>query len=101
MVASSKESLGSSPSVSATPESSSVRFCNGVIEMGLMSLIIFTPLAFGTVQVWSITVVHLITLAMLAAWLIKMNSLGEFKLIKTPLDLPILLFLGIAAADTL
>ncbi len=101
MVTSPKESLGSSPSVSAMPESSSVRFCNGVIEVGLMSLIIFTPLAFGTVQVWSITVVHLVTLAMLAAWLIKMNSLGEFKLMKTPLDLPILLFLGIAVAATL
>ncbi|MFQ5835630.1 MAG: O-antigen ligase family protein [bacterium] len=69
--------------------------------MGLVSLIIFTPLAFGTVQVWSITVVHLITLAMLAAWLIKMTTLGKFKLIKTPLDLPILLFLGIAAVTTL
>ena len=66
-----------------------------------MSLIIFTPLAFGTVQVWSITVVHLITLVMLAAWLIKMNTLGNFELVKTHLDLPILLFLGIAAVTTL
>lgn len=64
------------------PEALSIRFCNGVIELGLVSLIIFTPLAFGTVQVWSITVVHLITLAMLATWLIKMNSLGKFKLMK-------------------
>jgi len=83
------------------PEALSIRFCNGVIELGLVSLIIFTPLAFGTVQVWSITVVHLITLAMLAAWLIKMNTLGKFKLMKTPLDIPILLFLGIAIVTTL
>ena len=79
----------------------SIRFCNGVIELGLVSLIIFTPLAFGTVQVWSITIVHLITLAMLAAWLIKMTALGKFRLMKTPLDIPILLFLGIATVTTL
>ena len=66
-----------------------------------MSLIIFAPLAFGTVQVWSITTVHLITLFMLTFWLIKMTALGNFKLAKTPLDLPILLFLGIAVITTL
>lgn len=66
-----------------------------------MSLIVFTPLAFGTVQVWSITTVHLITLFMLTFWLIKMTALGNFKLVKTSLDLPILLFLGIAVITTL
>lgn len=66
-----------------------------------MSLIVFTPLAFGTVQVWSITTVHLITLFMLTFWLIKMTALGNFKLVRTPLDLPILLFLGIAVITTL
>ena len=66
-----------------------------------MSLIVFTPLAFGTVQVWSITTVHLITLFMLTFWLIKMTALGKFRLAKTPLDLPILLFLGIAVITTL
>ncbi len=66
-----------------------------------MSLIVFTPLAFGTVQVWSITTVHLITLFMLTFWLIKMTALGNFKLAKTPLDLPILLFLGITVITTL
>jgi len=35
------------------------------------------------VKAW-VSIVHLITLAMLAAWLIKMNSLGKFKLMKTP-----------------
>ncbi len=101
MTISPKEKLGFSPGFLAQPQPLSIRFCNGIIEMGLVSLIIFTPLAFGTVQVWSITVVHLITLAVLAAWLIKMNTLGKFKLVKTPLDLPILLFLGIAVITTL
>ncbi len=77
------------------------RFCDRAIDFLLIGLLVFTPLAFGTVQVWSITVVHLITLAMLAAWLIKMTALGKFRLIKTPLDLPILLFLGIAVITTL
>ena len=96
-----KEKLDSLPDLLAMPQPLPIRFCNGIIEIGLVSLIIFTPLAFGTVQVWSITVVHLITLAMLAAWLIKMTTLGKFKLVKTPLDLPILLFLGVAVITTL
>lgn len=97
----SKERSDSSSGLSTMPESTFIRFCNRIIEIGLMSLIIFTPLAFGTVQVWSITTVHLITLFMLVFWLIKMTALGNFKLAKTPLDLPILLFLGIAVITTL
>lgn len=100
-VAHSKERSDSSFGLSTMPESTSIRFCNRIIEIGLMSLIVFTPLAFGTVQVWSITTVHLITLFMLTFWLIKMTVLGNFKLAKTPLDLPILLFLGITIITTL
>ncbi len=97
----SKEKSNSFPGLSTIPESTLVRFCNRTIEIGLMSLIVFTPLAFGTVQVWSITTMHLITLFMLVFWLIKMTALGNFRLVKTPLDLPILLFLGIAVITTL
>ncbi len=97
----SKENSDSSSGLSTMPESTFIRFCNRIIEIGLMSLIVFTPLAFGTVQVWSITTVHLITLFMLTFWLIKMTALGNFKLAKTVLDLPILLFLGIAVITTL
>ena len=97
----SKKKSDPSLNLSTMPESTFIRFCNRIIEIGLMSLIVFTPLAFGTVQVWSITTVHLITLFMLTFWLIKMTALGNFKLAKTPLDLPILLFLGIAVITTL
>ena len=55
----SKEKSNSFPGLSTIPESTLVRFCNRTIEIGLMSLIVFTPLAFGTVQVWSITTMHL------------------------------------------
>jgi len=97
----SKEKSDSSPGLSTIPESTFIRFCNRIIEIGLMALIIFTPLAFGTVQVWSITTVYLITLAIVAIWLVKMIAPGRFKLVKTALDLPILLFLAIAAITTL
>ena len=97
----SKEKSDPSLNLSTMPESTFIRFCNRIIEIGLMSLIVFTPLAFGTVQVWSITTVHLITLFMLTFWLIKMTALGNFKLVRTSLDLPILLFLGIAVITTL
>ena len=76
------------------------RFCDRAIELVLVALLIFTPLAFGTVQVWSISVMHLATIIMLALWFLKMNAQGRFRLIRTPLDLPILAFGAIAAVST-
>jgi len=73
------------------------RFCDRAIELLLIGLLVFTPLAFGTVQVWSISVMHLATIIMLALWFLKMNAQGRFRLVRTPLDLPILAF-GVAAA---
>ena len=76
------------------------RFCDRAIEFVLIALLIFTPLVFGAVQVWSISVMHLATLLMLALWFLKMNVQGRFRLVRTPLDLPILAFGAIAAVST-
>ena len=76
------------------------RFCDNTIELVLLGLLVFTPLAFGTVQVWSISLMHLATVFMLALWLLKMNAQGRFRLIRTPLDLPILAFGVIAVVST-
>ena len=40
-------------------------------------------------------------LSLLVACFTKINILGKFELMKTPLDVPILLFLGIATVATL
>jgi len=76
------------------------RFCDSTIELTLIGLLVFTPLAFGTVQVWSISLMHLATVFMLALWLLKMNAQGGLRLTRTPLDLPILVFGAVAVVST-
>jgi len=44
--------------------------CNFIIEAGLICLIIFTPLDLGVVQVWAYTLMELVVLLMLTAWLL-------------------------------
>ena len=43
---------------------------------------------------------HLTTIIMLALWFLKMNTQGRFRLVRTPLDLPILAFGTIAVVST-
>lgn len=76
------------------------RFCDRALEFLLIGLLVFSPLVFGTVQVWSISVMHLATIIMLALWFLKMNAQGRFRLVRTPLDLPILAFGAIAVVST-
>ena len=61
-----------------------------IIETSLITLLIFTPLARGTVQVWSISVAHFITLVMLTAYLIRIIFDAQFRWVRTPLDLPLI-----------
>lgn len=63
-----------------------VRFC-------LFFLLIFTPLARGSVQEWAVTVIHLVTLAALAVFFMDRISKWAWKSewIGTSLDRPILL----------
>ncbi len=44
---------------------------NTIIEYGLIFLIIFTPLAFGSVHVWAYTIVEVVVLLLLLIWLLK------------------------------
>jgi len=75
--------------------------CDYMIESGLIAILIFTPLAKGATELWSISIVHFITLIMLVAWLLKMRSTGGFKIKKTSLDYPIIALLVIAAVSTI
>lgn len=80
---------------------SSYRVYDSIIETGLIAILIFTPLAKGAIELWSISIVYFITLIMLVFWLLKMRSTGGFKIKKTSLDYPILALLVIAAASTI
>lgn len=59
----------------------------------LFFLLIFAPLARGSVQGWAITVIHIVTLIALAAVLLDKTLHGDWKWLKTPLDTPILVLI--------
>ncbi|MFQ5902736.1 MAG: O-antigen ligase family protein [Candidatus Binatia bacterium] len=69
-----------------------LKVCDSIIQTGFIFLIIFTPLAFGAVQPWSIVVMELTVLLMVAAWLLKMIQRRELRFSKTPLNIPLVLF---------
>jgi hypothetical protein len=52
-------------------------FLNAVIEKGILFLLIFTPLAFGTVQQWSIAVMEIMAFIIFGAWLLKLEAEGR------------------------
>lgn len=57
--------------------------------MAIYTLLIFAPLARGAVQPWAITVIHLLTLVALAAFLLACCHQGRFQWIATPVDRPL------------
>jgi O-antigen ligase len=69
---------------------------NRIIEVSLVVLIVFTPLARGTVQTWAVSVAHFITLVMFTAYLLGVTYHPRPRFTRTPLDLP-LIFLFLLA----
>lgn len=63
-----------------------------IIEIGLIFLIVFTPLAFGSVHVWAYTLMELTVLFLITLWLLKMIHQGEVRIPKTPLNISLLIF---------
>jgi len=61
---------------------------SAIIRYSLYALLIFTPLAHGSVQGWAITTIHLVTLLALGALLIQKSWTWDWKWINTPLDKP-------------
>lgn len=56
----------------------------------LYALLIFTPLARGSVQGWAVAVIHLITLSALSIFLLDKCVRSDWKWVKTALNKPIL-----------
>jgi O-antigen ligase len=65
-----------------------------IIEFGLLFLILFAPLAFGSVYVWAYSIVELTVFSMLIAMVLKKSLIhnGKFSF---PLLFPILAFLAL------
>src|SRR4030067_1666717 len=61
------------------------KYFDAVIEKGIAFILIFTPLAIGTVQQWSIAIMEIASFIILCAWILKMASDGKVVVLKTPL----------------
>ncbi len=65
----------------------------------IVFLLVFPPLAQGAVRPGAESLVQLAAIAMAALWLASMVRAGRLEVRRTPLDLPIALFLGLAAVS--
>ncbi len=48
-------------------------YCNTIIEKAIIFLLIFTPLAFGTVQPWSVSIMEITAFLVFGAWLLNLT----------------------------
>lgn len=69
----------------AVTESGACIYLNHLIEKGIYSLLIFTPLAFGSVQPWAFTVMEAVSFIIFGAWLLRMSVLKKVEFYATPL----------------
>src|SRR5215471_8414197 len=68
-----------------------------VLLYGTFALLMFGPLAFGAVELWSIFVIEAGVLVLSALWLAKQLLDGEINLFRNPLFLPMGAFAGLIA----
>ena len=78
--------------------------CDGIVRWGLVALIAFTPLAFGTVEAWSTAIMKwgiatLIVVA-LGGVALRGDSGRAREPLKSGLVLPLVLFLALCALQT-
>ncbi len=85
-----------------------IKICNHIIEGGIILLIVFSPLAFGSVEAWAFSIIEIIVVFLTLIWFIKIwiksslknkdDKLSSYKFsfdyLKTPINLPIIIFIG-------
>jgi uncharacterized membrane protein len=79
----------------------SLPWSDRLIEAGTVGLIIFTPLAYGTVEPWSEAIAQLIILGMGVVWLLAMLRHWELRVELPPGWLPVVLFLALIVIQSL
>lgn len=62
-------------------------------EILLFAILIFGPIAHGLVETWSITIVHVAAISLFSIAVLTKIYRGEFRIYRTPIDIPILFFL--------
>ena len=69
------------------------RYAPCAMRYALYSLLVFTPLARGSVQGWAVTIIQMVTLIALGVFLLEKSLTRNWRWIITPLDKPILCLL--------
>ncbi len=93
-----------------------VQLCDRIIISGVIGLAAFTPIAIGSVHVWAFSMMELVVIGLVLTWMIKLLCLrnesveeslsdrqdlvckmpkSRFGFVKTPLNMPFLIFVGI------
>jgi len=70
--------------------------CDRIIFFGIIALLIFAPLAFGSVHVWAYTIMELAVFFLLLLWFIDrllLSSNKTLEWVKTPVNLLLVIFL--------
>jgi O-antigen ligase len=88
--------------VAATAQSSRSRrsassSLDAVLWYGVLGLLLFGPLAFGAVEVWSISIMQLGAGLLFALWAARQATGGNLEIMGSPLFLPVLLFASLIA----
>ena len=76
-------------------------YLQNITRYCLYALLIFTPLARGSVQDWAVTTIHLFTLIALTAFLLEKCLTWNWNWIKTPLDKPIFILIILSILSTI
>ncbi|MFC1829820.1 hypothetical protein ACFL0O_09425, partial [Thermodesulfobacteriota bacterium] len=72
--------------------------CDRIIFAGIIFLLIFAPLAFGSVHVWAYTIVEIIVFFLLALWFtdrLVFSRSGALEWVKTSVNLGLILVLAL------
>jgi len=70
-----------------------INFCDFFIEWSIICLIIFTPIAFSTVEIWSETVMEVVVFLAALVWFLKIYIQGKIFIVETQINFLIIIFL--------
>jgi len=70
------------------------RVCQGILDGVLISIIVFTPFPFGSVQPWAIAVIEVAILILGLFWFFKFLVRGKIEFVRAPLNSLIIFWLG-------
>ena len=78
-----------------------LNYLSVIARYAIYALLIFTPLARASVQNWAVTIIHMVTLIALTAYLLERCLSWDWEWIKTPLDKPLMFLLALCLLSSI